>query len=104
MVEASDSLLNGVIDNEKSQSKIEMTIDVLQKGLVTKQPFCPHANLGAEKGMKLTRAAFGAMLKFCDKIDDFLKLTESVDFTANDIGDSEQGAQKVASITKVLKD
>lgn len=36
VTEASDSLLNGVIDNEKSQSKIEMTIDVLQKGLVTK--------------------------------------------------------------------
>ncbi len=36
ITEASDILLDGIIDAQKSQQKIEMTLDVLQHGLRTK--------------------------------------------------------------------
>lgn len=104
ITEASDSLLDGIIDAQKSQQKIEMTLDVLQHGLRTKQPLCPHAQLGGAHGMNLARAAFSVILKFSDRLEEFIKLAESVDFTAKDIGDAEQGAQKIAAITKLLKD
>lgn len=47
----------------------------------------PISRMGGADGMTLTRAAFGSMLKFCDKLEVFLKLTEDVDFTSKDIGD-----------------
>jgi len=39
--------------------------------------------------MELTRAAFGTMLKFCDHIETFLKLTEDVEFTRKDLTSGE---------------
>lgn len=58
---------------------------VLQQGLVSKEPMI--ARIGGDWGLKLTRACFAVMLKFSDNIEEFMKLTESVDFTANDIGE-----------------
>lgn len=56
------------------------------------------ARIGGDWGLKLTRACFAVTLKFSDNIEEFMKLTESVDFTANDIGEQEQGDQKIKSI------
>lgn len=103
MQEASDQLLLGVIDYTKSQATIEQVIDVLQQGLLTKQPMNPIARMGGGDGMTLSRAAFATMLKFCDKLDVFLKLVEDVDFTSKDIGDEEVGQMKIKSIVSQLK-
>ena len=56
------------------------------------------ARIGGEWGFKLTRACFAAMLKFSDNIDEFLSLAESVVFTSKNIGDAEEGDQKIKSI------
>ena len=104
ILEAQDTLLQGIIDSEKSQPKIEMTLDVLQQGLVTKQPMVPFARLGGEWGFKLSRAAFSAMLKFTDNFESFLRLTEAISKTSQDIGEEEQGDQKIKSITNLLKE
>ena len=74
VLSASDSLLGAIIDSEKSAPKIEITINVLQQGLLTKQPMCFFAKLGGTWGMPLTRAAFAIMLKFSSSIDQFTKL------------------------------
>lgn len=54
--------------------------------------------------MRLTRATFSVLLKFTDSLEVFIKLVEDVTFTSNDIGDEEQGDQKVGSIAKLLKE
>ena len=77
---------------------------MLQQGLVTKQPMVPTARIGGEWGSKLTRAAFSTMIKFSDSFDSFLRLTESVDKSSKSIGDEEKGAQKIKSITNLLKE
>ena len=77
------------MDSEKSQPKIEMVLNVLQQGLLKKVPMCPYARLGGNDGTRLTRAAFSAMLKFCDKIDAFIKLAEDIEFTRLDLSSGE---------------
>jgi len=89
VLEASDTLLSSVIDETKSQPKIETVINVLQQGLRMKQPMV--AGIGGNDGLRLSRAAFGTMLKFCDKLEVLLKLTEDVHVAANSIGEAEQG-------------
>ena len=64
----------------------------------------PTARLGGEWGSKLTRAAFGVMIKFSDNFDSFLRLNQLIGKTSKDIGDGEQGAQKIKSITGLLKE
>ena len=61
-----------------------MVLQVLQQGLLRKKPPCVFARLSGQDGAKLTRAAFGTMLKFCDKIESFLKLTEDIAKMARD--------------------
>ena len=55
-----------------------MAIKLLQKALSTKVPMCPFANLGGRFGMRLTRAAFAALLKFSDSASTFYKFLEDV--------------------------
>ena len=104
ILEASDSLLSGVRDSAHSQDKIELVLQVLQKALTTKLPLIPHARLGGDIGMRLTRATFSVLLKFTDSLEVFIKLVEDVTFTSEDIGDEEQGDQKVGSIATLLKE
>ena len=95
---ATDSLLNAIIDDKKSDPKIETAIGVLQQGLLTKQPPCFFARLGGEWGMPLTRAAFSIIIKFSSSVEQFTKLIENCIFAGKDIGDAEQGDQKLKSI------
>lgn len=76
-----------------------MALNVLHQGLLKKGMQCPFSRLGGAVGMRLTRAAFGAMLKFCDQIDQFLKLVEDVNFTSLDISKDEDApiGDKLAS-------
>ena len=62
-----DTLLINIIKMNNEDALAEKTLEVLQQSLLTKVPFCPFARLGAEAGMKLTRAAFAVMLKFSDQ-------------------------------------
>ena len=99
----SDSLFGAIIDIEKSNEKVEITVNVLQQGLLTKRPACLIARLGGTWGMPLTRAAFAAMLKFSSDLTLFTKLMEDVEFTSKDIGDAEQGNEKAKSIAIQLR-
>lgn len=81
-----------------------MTLGVLQQGLATKQPMVPFARLGGPWGTKLSRAAFSAMLKFTDNFESFLRLAEAIDRHSNEIGEEEQGDQKMRSIVNLLKE
>ena len=99
----SDMLLGAIIDSDKSDPRVEIVLSVLQQGLVTKQPMCFFAKLGGTWGMPLTRAAFASILKFSSTLNLFTKLMEDVEFTDKDIGNAEQGDQKVKSIVEQLR-
>ena len=84
---ATDSLINAIIDSEKSDPKIETAIGVLQQGLVTKQPPCFFARVGGPWGMRLTRAAFALMIKFSSNVDQITKLVEDCIRAGKDLGE-----------------
>ena len=78
-----DTLLTNIIKCDGADAHTDKTIQVLQEGLLTKIPFCPFARLGADAGMKLTRAAFAVMLKFSDQAQVLLNLMTQIDAEAD---------------------
>jgi hypothetical protein len=48
---------------------VDQLVGYLQNFLETKRPFVPHARLGGIDGMRMSRAAFGVMVKFSDLTD-----------------------------------
>ena len=40
-----------------------------------KTPICNYAKLAGDDGLRLTKAAFGVLLKFSESIDSFLKFS-----------------------------
>ena len=100
--EATDSLLIGVVDDSKSEQKVEATISLLQHALRTKQPMCPFANLGGRFGNRLSRAAFSVLLKFSDGISAFHKLIEDV-YLAEQSEEVSSEADKIQKQTKIIK-
>ena len=65
---------------------------------------CIFARLGGEWGPKLTRAAFGTLLKFSDSLEQFMKLAEEITAIERELGQEVQGAQKINNITSKLKE
>ena len=66
-----EKLITGKVKEDEKPDALELTILVLQEALLKKQPFCPFARLGGAEGMRMTRAAFGLMLKFSENIQRF---------------------------------
>ena len=65
---------------------------------------CIFARLGGEWGPKLSRAAFGILLKFSDNLEQFMKLAEEINAVETELGQEVQGAQKINDITRKLKE
>ena len=64
-------MYNAIMGFERRQPKVDRVLDILQKGLVTKNPPCLFARLGGEWGLPLTKAAFAVMIKFSASLDIF---------------------------------
>lgn len=58
---------------------IDKIIDFLQKSVEQQRFKFPHAKIGGEDGMKITRAAFATLLKYRDLQDDFNYIVETVE-------------------------
>ena len=76
---AADGLLVAIINPEKSTPNVELVIQVLQQGLLTKQPACLFAKLGGTTwGIALARAAFSVLLKYTTSLEFFMQLMEDL--------------------------
>ena len=71
--EPKNPIIHSGIDEE-----VDLTIEHLQKMLLKNRLKYAYAAVGGEEGMKLTRAAFGVMLKFSDLTDDFTLMASEV--------------------------
>lgn len=58
---------------------MDRIIEYLQNFLERKIPFVPYARLTGADGMRLSRAAFGVMIKFSEFFDAFHILVDEVD-------------------------
>jgi hypothetical protein len=73
-----DKLIEAVI-HQGQNPHVDRLLAYLQGFLTRKIPFCAFANLGGADGMRLTRAAFGVMIRFSELYDSFLQLADTVD-------------------------
>lgn len=73
-----DNLISAVI-HAGENAHVDKLITYLQGFLTRKIPFCAFANIGGQDGMRLTRAAFGVMIKFSEFYDSFCQLVDTVD-------------------------
>ena len=96
-LEPSDKLFIEILDSTQSSQKVQTVIDLLQQYLRTKKPICVFASVGAEQGMRLTRAAFAVILKFSDSLGPFEDLIREVDKIMSDL------AAKDASLTEAQR-
>lgn len=73
----------------------------MQSLLERKVPFVPYARLSGADGLRLSRAAFGVMLKFSgDLLDSMAVLVDDVDMSWSELeGDSERDL-KIRDIIK----
>jgi hypothetical protein len=63
-----DKLISALIHSGQNKM-VDQLVGYLQSFLETKRPFVPHARLGGIDGMRMSRAAFGVMVKFSDLTD-----------------------------------
>lgn len=83
-----DLLLAAVIDSDDNFTNVEVALSILQLALQTKKPMVPHARIGADPGMKLTRAAFAVILKFSNKASEFVEFSDQINNAADNIDTS----------------
>ena len=96
-LEPSDKLFIEILDSTQSSQKVQTVIDLLQQYLRTKKPICVFASVGAEQGMRLTRAAFAVILKFSDSLGLFQDLIREIDKIMSDL------AAKDANLTEAQR-
>jgi len=63
-------LISAVIHQGENQY-VDTLISILQNFLERKVPFVPYAKLTGADGMRLSRAAFGVMIKFSEFFEAF---------------------------------
>lgn len=66
--------------------------------MFSKVPPCPYARVAGENGLRLTRAAFAAILKLTENLEPFRRLRDEVGNVSEDIDQDLQGAQKLRKI------
>ena len=72
-------------------SATQLTLDVLQQGILSKVPPCPFARVAGENGLKLTRAAFAAILKHSEQLESFKNLSLEVESCETDLAAEAEG-------------
>jgi hypothetical protein len=82
------SNLDDIIEAGKN-SDVDLTLKCLQRMLETKIPMVPHARMGGQDGLRMSRAAFAVMIKFSDLLDDFHSIVDAVSMESNVSGDSD---------------
>ena len=73
-----DKLISAIIHAGENEH-VDRIIATLQRLLETKIPMVPYARLTGADGMRLSRAAFGVMIKFSEFYDAFFELVDEVD-------------------------
>jgi hypothetical protein len=73
-----DRMVHAVIHQGENQF-VDLVISLLQSSLERKRPFVAHARLAGLDGMRLSRAAFGVMIKFSEFFDAFTDVIDEVD-------------------------
>ncbi len=79
-----DKIISAII-HEGENEHVDRLIGFLQGFLERKVPFVPYARLSGSDGMRLSRAAFGVMIKFSEFFESFCALVDEVDLQWMDL-------------------
>jgi hypothetical protein len=96
-----DKLISALIHSGENQM-VDKLVGYLQNFLETKRPFVPHARLGGVDGMRMSRAAFGVMIKFSDLTDSIQTLVDEVDLLWMDLESDPERDIKIKESIKTV--
>lgn len=96
-----DKLISALIHSGENQM-VDKLVGYLQNFLETKRPFVPHARLGGVDGMRMSRAAFGVMIKFSDLTDSIQTLVDEIDLLWMDLESDPERDLKIKESIKTL--
>ncbi len=75
----------------------------MQKILEKKRPIVATARLGGERGMRLTRAAFGPIIKFSDLSDSLSSMIDEIDLSWMEIKNEKDNTERDNKLLNVIK-
>ena len=96
-----DKLISALIHSGENQM-VDKLVGYLQNFLETKRPFVPHARLGGIDGMRMSRAAFGVMIKFSDLTDTIQTLVDEIDLQWMDLESDSERDIKIKEAIKTV--
>ncbi len=96
-----DKLISALIHPGQNQM-VDKLVGYLQNFLETKRPFVPHARLGGIDGMRMSRAAFGVMIKFSDLTDTIQTLVDEIDLQWMDLESDPERDIKIKESIKTV--
>ena len=70
--------------------------------MLSKVPACPYARVAGNNGLRLTRAAFAAILKLSDNLNTFTSLSSEIEMCTVDLSDEITGTEKLKRVLVML--